>query len=269
MDTEVDRCDSLLTSCLSYAAGGKVDYKMAQDAQVPGLWYRDSHHKCLASSGATKADFSRDMALGLLICLMQANDVANAKAFLAHADANGGQMAPGGDVHINAIQPLTHYLYESFIAHANSLPMPAHPGNVDPSAKAGQQLTYDLLAGSDAHLAVLGVLVDGLIHGSLLTVEKDFVEHEANRQPNNGFFQFVLHKYTDGQQDAAISLLGNQAWFPETRLPTSADRSTYFLWERDQDQKDWAPSSVTPAQTFSGTDYSWLVALMAGDVRGS
>lgn len=264
VDTGVDRCDTLLYSCLDYAAGAVVDYHKAEDPDVPGRWYRDDARTCGPGNGS-QTSFSRDMAIGLAFCMWQAADTQGAKDFLAYNSAHGGLMGDG-DPNLTEAGPFVTYLFKTIVAKAESTPLPEKPADPNPDAGTSQQLV-DPLHGFVADITVLGVLLDGLMTGALNDAETFVLKDQANRQADNALFHTVYHKYLDGKQGEALRSLNNTQWFPHDRLPSSADRKAYYLWERDEPGADWNPDPSTPARVYSGTDYRFVVAVLSGTLR--
>jgi len=258
-----DQCDAIQRSCFRVLAGEAVNYASAQDPAAPGRWYRDSARSCGPANGTSNSSFSRDMALGLGLCLWQKADVANAKAFLAYADAHGGAMGDG-PADTTRIGLMVTHLYKTLIAKAESTPLPERPADPNPNVDTAPALT-DVLTGFQAHITMVGILWDGLMYGGLTPVELEIVKDQAKRQPRNALYQAILHKFTDGDQSVATSVLMDKSLFPEEHLPTSAERCASYLWERDNLPGDWGPCS--PGTEFSGTDFLFVFAVVDDEIR--
>jgi hypothetical protein len=112
----------------------------------------------------------------------------------------------------------------------------------------------------------VGILWDGLMYGGLSDVEMVIVKDQAKRQPRNALYQAILHKFTDGDQTLALATLMDKTLFPEEHLPTSAERSSSYLWERDQETADWQPGTGAE-ETFTGTDFLFAFAVLDGEIR--
>lgn len=253
VDTGVDKCDSLLTSCLAHAAGKAVAWRDAEDPKEPGRWYRDSGHSCTVASGQTDNGFSADMALGLLLCAITDNDLGAAQRFLAYVDAHGGLMSPDGDGVVNLMQPLVRYLYKSFIANYQGFAPPPYP----------EAKTFGIRP-FEVHLLALGAIEHAAITGNLNDAEILALRAAAVGTKRNAMLEYILHRFTDGNEDDVVAELRDPSLFPVDRLPTSADRGPYYLWEHGPD--DWIPSGSQPPTRFSGTDLSVVVALLNGEI---
>jgi len=259
-----DACDALERACLYMAGGAKVNYAAAEDPTTPGLWYRDSARTCGPANNTSESRFSRDMADGLGLCLWQADDTQRAKDTIAYVNANQGYIDPDAKILLGV--PLA-YLFETLIAKADSTPLPTAPSdpNVEDTTQTAS-LTTPVLSNYVAHLTEIGILWDGLMHGGVSAVEMDVLKNEAAAMPRNALFQAILHKYTDGDQSAALTVAMDETLFPNDRLPTSCDHHASYLWEWDVDS-NWQPDPA-PCVTWAGTDLVFLYAVVADEMRG-
>lgn len=261
-----DPCDSIQRTCLRFVGGANPNYREAQNPNEPGRWYRDSARSCGPASGTSDSGFSRDMAVALGLCFWQAADVDNAKAFMTYVGAHQGRMAPDGPYATTDIGLVLPHLFRAIIAKAGNTPLPPKPAEIDIHTQRLRWKGVPDLTGFRAHIAMLGVVLSGSLYGGLNALEMEFVKRQAGRQSQNALYQAVFHKYTDGDQTDAITILTNPSLFPDDNLPTSVERDDSYLWEHDQE--DWSPELDKPAKTWTGTDFLFASAIVLGQLRG-
>jgi hypothetical protein len=101
-------------------------------------------------------------------------------------------------------------------------------GGMDSKKRKNLQL-WSTTTGYQAHLQALHVFLRTMLYGKMTKVQKAAMASLARKQPNNALFQAVI-----GNKDAAARVLLNERFFPADRLPTSADRCSFYLFERDE-----------------------------------
>ena len=136
----------------------------------------------------------------------------------------------------------------------------------------GQQLepeyghSWFFQTGYEGHLEVLHILLRVFIRQEVFDVEQTMLKQYADANPQNALFQFAYHFVTDGDLGSVSDLMTTQ-YFPEDRQPSSKDRCSFYLWERDflkdgTTSKDWLPCPEEN-KVFSGIDFIFLFELLA------
>lgn len=249
----VDTCDSTLFSGLAGAAGASVNLTQAEDPDHPGRWYRRpvAYQECYAS-GASRSTVSRDQLLGVYWWAWRTKDLGALERLWAYGAARNWVM---GDDAVGGAHTLLNGNMVRLLADA----VYALGGENHQSARL---IPYDWSGtptGFEAHLQVLQVLLAGELNGALGDRALAVLQTQAERQPQNPLFQAAYHRYTDGDQSAAITLLLNEAWWPANRLPSSADRCEAWLPQRDYGD-DWAPCDS--GRGHSGADLLFVAGLI-------
>lgn len=252
---DTDHCDSVLFSGLMAASGiDTIDVTAAEDPAKPGRWYRRpvSLPECYAS-GSSRSTISRDMLLGVmwyawtekrLDVLERMWEYGESRDWFMGDDAVGGfhtQMGPLVPLLAREIYALggeDHWVYRRL-----------------PLASEKDEGKTDF----ESHLQVLQILLNAEVSHGVSETAIQRLQEQAGRQPGNPLFQYALHAWTDGQLDVAANLLLNEQYWPADRLPTSADRCSNWVLERDVGS-DWEPCDRN--RIHSGGDFlflSWMI----------
>ena len=98
--------------------------------------------------------------------------------------------------------------------------------------------------GFGRHLGVIGTFRNGLVEGALNDLSVSYLKDARDDVPNNALYQAVYNTFVEGDQSKAYELLLNSAFFPDNKLPTSANYCTDYLYQRDEvrDEKFTADS---------------------------
>jgi hypothetical protein len=118
---------------------------------------------------------------------------------------------------------------------------------------------YSQNVGFAAHLDMLAILLRGELVGAITDKETQIVEYNYRRVPGNAFYAYMYHKYADGNQSEAESILLDPNLFPPDRLPTSADHCEPYIWQRELGD-DWKPCSN--GKTHPGADFLYVAGLL-------
>lgn len=233
------KCDSGGFTSLCKVGGGcgRADIFASESKTEPGRWYRNPDQNCFPSESRT--DDSNDQALMRLIYFVSIDHKEAAKREKDYLEKNSWVLGrhDGSGEGVSATQ----------FAYFNAL--------IDwVGGKSLTQTTDEIgiLTGYRGHLQVLSILLNGMIHGAINDIEMSILRKQADRQPRNALYHAALHKYTDGVQDQALSILLDEKLFPADRLPQSSDRCEEYLFQRDDEPRDWAPCE--DGKTHSGTD---------------
>jgi hypothetical protein len=87
---------------------------------------------------------------------------------------------------------------------------------------------------------------------------KKVAEAYAKKNPENAVYQ-----YAAGNLVKAKSILSDGTIFPIKRLPTSLDRRSGWLWEREF-KVNYQPDIFSPESEHTGGDYLFAYALLSG-----
>ncbi len=241
-----DHCDSLLWTGLLAASGLPTDLRAAR---LPdGRWLRrpTDYPEC-HSCGGSKSSISRDMLLGLIWGAWRTRDLPLLLDLHKYSRTHYWVMGTG---------TLTRTLFSpalaSTLAHAiRALGGPSYwerhlPAYFGPGATDYQ-----------AHLQVLHLLLRREIG---LPIPAQRLREHAERQPGNPLFQAAVGRYALASQ----ILVGGVRYWPDGRLPTSADRHDEWLVQRDFGS-DWLPSDQ--GRTHSGGDLLFTARLILASGR--
>jgi hypothetical protein len=268
------KCDSVGFTSLCKAGGGcaRANIFLAEDN---GKWFRDAKKSCYPTDSATT--ISKDMLLMIMSYLWELSKTDQPAALSAvNRLINYGQSHNWlmGEPTDSADAVSRVLMSPGLVSLLKDM-----KGKIEGSAHlvvASQPTVKDFsLAGSlddilahtgfTAHLDVLFVLLTGRVYGAISGVNLGALKRQAERQPENAFYQAALHRFTDGDQTVATELLDDPNVFPPDRLPGSKDHCTEFLYQRDSGGADWAPCP-DEGGTFSGADFLFASAVITEHV---
>jgi len=228
----VDHGDGALFTALHNVACGEKDFYKAEVS--PGKWCR--HPTCPGPKDGIATTFSRDMMLGVLVGLWHYQDKEAVARLIAHGRANGWDMCgPDGAVseaertaRCNIRENLKATLYD----------MAAGLGVCDTECQVQRTvipMVWDPRAvGYESHLLVVHTLLKGRIDGAINALQLDALRYQSERQPNNALYQATYHRFKDGDQSKALSLLASEDFFPDGDLPSTGQYNTHYLYQRDE-----------------------------------
>lgn len=243
-----DECDSLIFSSL-LGTTKSVKIETARDNQ--GAWHRRplSYEECYpAYSGSS---ISRDMFIGVFWYIWVNRRLDLAQQIYSYGAANSWVMGEG-DLSRTYMTPGLQATLAELIYRL---------GGEDHYVVRSVPQVYTANTGFAAHLDVLHILLRGEMIGSVNDAELHILEQQTQRMPRNGLFSYSYHRFTDGNQDQAITTLLDSTLFPADRLPTSSDRCEPWIWQRDEGS-DWQPCGGD--KMYSGGDYLFLTKLILG-----
>lgn len=122
--------------------------------------------------------------------------------------------------------------------------------------------------GFERHLAVTGTVRNGLVEGAINDNSlKIVLKNAAEAQPRNALYLAAYHTFLDGYQADSYAALMDESLFPADRLPTSANYCSDYLFQRDEDQKDWVPcGDGSKGPDGRGVDFIFAAALALGEL---
>jgi len=256
----VEGCDGLLFTSLLVASGLNQDIEQAESRTEPGRWYRSAEQDCYPT-GQSRSSISRDMLLGLSLALWQTSDGSAVNRLLLFSQKNKGVLGDAIDGEELAgaatMSPSLLSLYSELDYQLNGRTS-ANRGYFPELGKT--------FVGFEAHLMALRLVMKATLYGGLIDSDFDLIAAQVSTQPQNALFQGIYHALTDGNGNAAADILLNEKYFPPNALPGSTERCELYLWQRDQNSKDWQPC---PAEnkTFPAVDFFWIYALLSNSFR--
>lgn len=244
-----DECDSLLFSSLLATAIDGINITAAKDTD--GKWYRRplQYPNCYPDGSAS--EISRDMLMGGLLFMWKSKNLELLEELFDYGKDHNWVMGEG-DVSRTYFTPglqstLTELIYRL-------------GGNDEPGYRNIPQVwskNNDYMG----HLDLLHLLLRGEALGSLTEQQIELLQWHSQRSPRNALVQYLLAKYTTGDYSKAISILMDAKLFPALRLPTNRDRSTEWLWQRDENS-DWEPKLEGDEVEHTGGDFLFIGGLI-------
>lgn len=284
------KCDGLLFNSLAAMAGRDVDIASAQDKIDVGKWYRSPSHDCYPdNSGST---ISRDMFTGLLYWIWQTQRLDLVEKIVSygknHRNWLGHWVMGEGPESRTAIRRNMQ---------GTIMEMMFQLGGLDSSTRRAKQGWNPAMKGYGAHLQALHLHLRHTMTGKLSSYEKMVLAAQARMHNENAIILAV-----SGDRKGAAKVLLDERYFPADRLPTSADRCSFYIFERDRTRRglfypdkdgcitylkdygnkvtecgltepasrkylndDWAPCSR--GKTHSGIDFLFAASLVLDHMR--
>jgi hypothetical protein len=270
-------CDGLMWNAIYQVATGHGGIEKWQGE--PGEWFRkpkverDAHGACFyrdedgepVDNGA-KAQNSRDMFLGLFQWIWDRQDLGKAEDIASY----GRNASPPwfmGDGMSFIIRESTTAFRPSFLG--TFFTMIHELGGEDNAARHYPYTPSANVDGFKLHLMVLHTLIRGQMVG-ITDSELEKLEKAADKQPNNAFYVAVYHYFKDGDQTRATELLLDESLWPADRLPTSAERCSDYIYQRDDDRGEpdahnWVPCPHEN-RTFPGTGLMFTYKIISNQL---
>jgi hypothetical protein len=221
---ESSHCDALLwTGLLGSVLPEGIDITAAR--LWDGRWTRrplfDGRDTCYP--GGSRSSISRDMFTGLMWYMWRNKRLDLAEDLWQYGKANDWVMGKGAASRI-VFMPGNQADLAEMIYRLGGKNRPI-------SKNIPQFRTKN--TGFPAHLDALAILLRAEMLGEMDKSSLALMKHHSERVPENSFFSYIYHKYTDGNYDQAIKTMLNEKYFPSDRLPTKGDRWETWLWQRD------------------------------------
>lgn len=249
--------DSLLFTCLANFAGSTADYTKAL---VDG---RPIRHPEITSADSS-TPISKDMMMGVMYCAYSARDSGFVSSIREYGEKNNWDLCPDNIGFDNI--PVEDRIGRCIMSPEVVYELAVMSGYLVSDIKPGLNfldyvINYKDLRGFEAHLLVLRVGLVGLMRGYLTDRELAIVEFHSSRQPRNALYSAIYHKFSDGVQTSTEAILRDSNLFPNEALPASANRCTDYLWQREDEARDWAPCDSNKGH--NGVDfivaYRWMM----------
>jgi hypothetical protein len=244
-------CDSLLFSSLLHVGGADVDYRQAEDVEIPGRWYRTPFKDCFANSG--RDDFqgrksgsttSVDMLAGVLWAAHYTGDLALAEDLISYGKKNKWFMGdPKGD-RTFMWPPQRQVLYA-----------------VAGKKYGAEQVDFvDPRKDHQRHQVALFIILGGEVTGNISDGDLALLKKFYELEPKNALFSYGVARFGSGDFSATAELLRDVAMFPKHRLPTNKDRCGNWLWVRSDNHEGRKPCAKK--KRHSGGDYLLIAKLL-------
>jgi hypothetical protein len=108
--------------------------------------------------------------------------------------------------------------------------------------------------GFTRHLAAIHAYLRAQLTGRMPVGIGLVLDSYARSQPHNPLYQAIFHKYEDGDQTIATSLLMDEEHWPRNHCPTTENHCEKWVMQRDMG-KDWEPC---PEREESHLCADWL-----------
>lgn len=241
-------CDSLMMSALTGIPTGPILLDAAE--QSPGKFIRTSHP---ADLQPCNSDISRDMLLGVFFYSQYHHDLDRLLRIWTYGNSHLWKMGDGDDRTV--MSPGLVGLLARTIYHESN-------GTIAFPERHIPQI-YHAIPGYQSHLLMVQVLLEGRMSGSITQDQLSALRDVIHESPENALAQAILHKYTDGDQSLATSLLLSQ--YPADRLPTTADWCAD--WRSSQADSDGGLNACPDEnRVHSGGDFLFAAAVILGDI---
>lgn len=216
------KCDSLGFTALCKLAGSCQEADLFQ-AEENGRWYRSPEKNCY-DLGESKSDISKDMFVMLFPYLQATENKGAMKRIRGYAVSHNFVMGRG-ELSRTLITPSMLWMLNSMI---------------DGSPYVAQVQEEKLIKeGFEKHLDAIWILNKSFLKEGISQSDYEVLRTLAEDHPRNALFQALKSKFSDGNQEKAIAILLDERLFPSDRLPTARDRCEEYLWQRDEQPKDW------------------------------
>lgn len=240
-----DKCDSLLFSGLISYAGVPVQVKQASNGN--GKYFRTPYRDCYKHSRADSnhsrrsgSEISRDSLAGLFWAFRNSRELGEPRKIIEYGKSKNWIMGAG------AIDRT--YLTPNFVDTLYKLANRRYNGP--------KYIWIDPIKDHQRHIVALNIDLQGDIDGHISDQMYNLVKKFHRNSPNNKYFSFIRNKFSDGDQKDVIEFLLNERYFPSSKLPTSQNYCTEWLWMRHEDKDSWQPCGE--GKTHTGGDFIFL-----------
>lgn len=243
-----DECDALLFSSLQ-AVATNTPFDIERANPSPGEWNRRPDRMDQCSS-----QISRDMLVGLYVYILHFNRLDLAEDLWAYGQDHNWKMGwEKKEFETRTIlTPGMVQLLAKIIKHLG--------GRTHSEINIPQ--IYGAEPGFPSHLTMLHIYLNGRMDGRIGDDQLDTLRKILQHSPRNVLAQALYHKYTDGDQTAALSLL---TMWPNNRLPTESDWCAEWRTQRSDDQLAEAAGQCTGNTSHSGGDFLFVSRIILGN----
>lgn len=278
--TITDRCDAALYTGLHGMVCNYVTITQFESAEEPGKMCRRPGCVCFQNGKDTGSDsnWSKDMATGAQGNQAVRPDFELLSRIVKYGEDNNWVVCQGKDstatlskcVMSPKIISRWYDLRDRANPNLRLTSEDSHERYLNLVETYGDRQDEDAIGVKTdfrAHLDILGIVNEWLIHGAISSFSMTTLRKQAEREPKNLLYQSAFTRFHGGgRTDVAKALL---EMFPADRLPTSNDWCEDYIFQRDymrgsEVNNDWLPCDGN--HTYTGTDFllaAWL--LIAAD----
>jgi len=255
---ETEECDALLFTGLSMSAGLKgVEIEKGRDDS--GRWNRRPQGGCYGgllketgsnfnktnpNSNLLAGTISRDMLIGLMWGAWATGKQYILDDLYDYGKSHNWKMGDG-DIDTVYFTPNMINTLRILIGKDDNIP----------------EIWVDPRKDHQRHVVALNIILRGEVEKNIRDDQLSVLKKMAKAQPKNALFRYGVHRFTDGDQSAAIEILRDQNLCPAKRLPNTSERCTRWLWERREWSDNWEPCPKEK-RTHSGMDCAFLISLL-------
>jgi hypothetical protein len=220
----VDRCDSL-TFVGHYAAGlkpnviaiGLHEYTVGSSGvktYKTGQWHR-SKEPCNndADIDDSRSECSKENILGAFHAMLTNRDYASILRTIRYGRGNDWSFCSGGDASYNKMVEFGPLLndWEELLTNSTTL-----VGDDDAMA-------IPSLAGYRGNVLASYILLKGRAFGYINTAEKVALQKLINDVPGSPLYHAIYHRFTDGDQTRAVTMMDGSGWSNDSMPPSEKD----------------------------------------------
>jgi len=269
------KCDSTTFTALYCIWSGMTKEEcpvyQSQSKDTPGLWFRHAEHDCFDSE-ESQTDNSRDQSLMLAILFWHYRDLKSVEEIIAYGESNGFIMGRSRDL---SSELGRSYWPPTFTAIYYELLYRLGGGDRRDERKLLQRVGVPT-SGFTSHLQANRILLNGILTGwisdSDVFGELDWLRTQTKKEPNNALYKFIRARFDpDYSFEEGYKTLLNINHFPPKMLPSNHENHcTHYLYQRDEDKKDWIPCKDKKFEIFHGNDFGWAECVSRdGCIRGT
>lgn len=245
-----DECDALLFVALQQTAIAEPG--PVEDAQgESGRWYRKPDLR--VDSSLCSSDISRDMFMGLFVWIWHNKRLDLAEDIWDYGRHHNWAM---GVERKDGIENRTFFLPTTVSLLAQLI----HALGGRDHSERYFPLTYNTSRGFVSHLTLLAIHLRGEMRGGITDRELQALYQIRQHMSLSPLVHALIHKYTDGDQSEATSLL--LSIWPSDRLPTTRDWKEPWRLQRSDGDTGLQPGEGD--QQHSGGDFLFPAALVLG-----
>jgi len=244
-------CDSLLFNSLSVVGG--ANHSVQQYRNEAGRWFRTPAKDCYPER--SKSSISRDMFLGVIWWAWTSKNLDELEGIYQYGAANSWVMGEGVPSRTVMTPVLVGTLSKAICALGGKCRAIRHTPAVWGTVFEGFQ----------RHLQLLHILLRADIDGYLTSADQGVILSLWTDHSQNPLVAYARGRWITGNLNHTAGLLLKEEWYPSDRLPTSRDRCSGWLPERDPDTDNYLPCDRNHVHT--GGDLLFVWALMERALR--
>lgn len=231
-----DNCDGLLWDGLLKFSGMDIDLLAARNAD--GQWFRTPDQNCYPER--SHATISRDMMIGMWF----GSERSWREDLWEYAKSKNWKIGEG---------PIdTVFLTPNFI---NTLGISIGKG------RQIFEMWVDPIKSHQRHIVALNAIYRNLTSNTGLKETIKIMKTLKHHDPDNMVYFYFLAKHGKAPMHQVVDVLLDSPWFPNDRLPTTADRCRHWIWEMDNNRQPCPEQQ----KVHPGGDFMFIATLVLGD----